>query len=79
MPKLRTYKLLKTEFGVEAYVQAPTQKLYRSAIARMRMEVFPLRLETGRWRGLPVAQRICTSCDMAVVENEEHFLCICPS
>lgn len=78
MPKLRTYKLLKTTFGVEDYVRCPMHKSLRSAIARIRMGVFPLRIETGRWRGLPLEERLCTNCDMNEVENEKHFLCVCP-
>ena len=78
MPKLRTYKLLKEVFGVEGYVSSPMQKNYRSVIARMRMGVFPLHIETGRWRGLALSERLCNSCDMSVVEDEKHFLCVCP-
>ena len=61
MPKLRTYKLLKEVFGVEGYVSSPMQKNYRCAIARMHMGVFPLHIETGRWRGLALSERLCNS------------------
>ena len=78
MPKLRTYKLIKTTFEVERYVQCTMQKNLRSALARLRMGVFPIRIETGRWRGLPLDERTCVNCTMGVVESEQHFLCACP-
>ena len=78
MPKLRTYRTLKFTFGVEDYVSRPMDKYFRSALARVRMGVFPIRIETGRWRGLPLHDRICVNCDLDEVETEEHFLCVCP-
>lgn len=78
MPKLRTYKTLKSTFGVEGYVSRTMDRHTRSALARIRMGVFPIRIETGRWRGLALQDRICTNCDLAEVETEEHFLCGCP-
>ena len=47
-------------------------------LARLRMGVFPIRIETGRWRGLPLDERTCVNCTMGVVESEQHFLCTCP-
>ena len=36
----------------------------------------PIRLETGRYEGLPVNERICPIC-MLEVEDEEHVLMRC--
>ena len=41
------------------------------------MGVFPIRVETGRWRKLPLHQRICEQCDSGEVECELHFLLKC--
>ena len=43
-----------------------------------RCGVLPFRLETGRYKGEPVEDRICSVCDLNVVETEKHFLLQCP-
>ena len=53
--KLRTYKLLKVEFGTPCYVKDPhLTRAQHSALAKIRYGVAPLRLETGRFEGLPL-------------------------
>ena len=42
------------------------------------MGVYPLRIETGRWRGKPLSERFCEQCDDRTVECEHHFLLKCP-
>ena len=49
---------------------------YRSALAKFRCEVGPIRLETGRYDRLSVNERICPICQTAV-ENEIHVLLYC--
>ena len=44
----------------------------------MRLGVLPLRIETGRFTGLDVADRLCQVCDGNHIENEIHFLFECP-
>ena len=77
MPKLRTYRELKSTFTCENYVKM-LQPSSRSCIARLRSGVFPLAIETGRWRGKPIEERLCPVCPQPVVETEEHFLLSCP-
>ena len=48
---------------------------YRILITRWRLSCFDLRIETGRYKGLPREDRICTLCD--VVEDEEHVIFNC--
>jgi hypothetical protein len=38
----------------------------------------PLAIETGRYSNIPVEQRLCSLCDLNVVENEMHVLLFCP-
>ena len=61
--KLRTYKLLKNEFGTEKYVELFMPKKYRSALCKFRCGVAPIRIETGRYERLNVIDRICNICD----------------
>ena len=38
-----------------------------------------LLIEVGRHRGLQVEQRLCKMCHLNLVEDEFHFLMICPA
>ena len=58
---LRKYKLVKTEYETEQYVRMIMSKSHRYAFAKLRSGVAPLdlRIETGRYEGLRVNERIC--------------------
>ena len=45
--------------------------------ARFRCGILPLEIEVGRYRDIPLKERICQLCNN-VVEDEIHFLCECP-
>ena len=64
-------------------------KSERSLLAQMRCGILPIRIETGRFSNIrdPVThrfrkmnanERICQLCNSALVEDEIHFVCICP-
>lgn len=74
--KLRTYRLFKHDFKTEQYLKIQMDKKYRSALAKIRCGVAPIRLETGRYEGLREMDRLCIHCN--VIENEEHVLVTCP-
>ena len=78
MPKLRTYKLFKTEFETETFLNCCLTRSQRSSISRMRCGTFPLEIEKGRVRNIPVERRTCKMCDTNSVEDEIHFLIHCP-
>ena len=65
--KLRTYCTFKNSFSPEAYVTSIMSKKHRSAMAKFRCCVAPIKLETGRYNGTPVNNRICEMCDEGVV------------
>ena len=75
--KLRTYCTLKSTFCSEKYVYNILPKSHRSALAQFRSGTAPIRLETGRYEGLPVEERICFVCKNCV-ESELHVLIECP-
>ena len=54
--------------------QPPSSTLWRFCCY---YDILPLRIETGRFRNLPVEQRICELCELDMVEDEVHFLCTC--
>jgi hypothetical protein len=74
--KLRTYKLFKRNFCTETYVSMVLPKRDRSALAQFRCGVAPIRLETGRYEGLPEKDRVCPFCPNTV-ENELHVILEC--
>ena len=59
--KLRTYRRLKESYTTEQYVRIIIQKKSRSAYAKFRCDVAPIKLETGRHclNRVPVDQRLC--------------------
>ena len=76
-PKLRTYKKFKTSLDPANCLTWNLQKSERSLFAQFRCGILQLRVESGRFCNLELGQRICQMCDNAI-EDEFHFLCICP-
>ena len=79
--KLRTYRLFKSEFCTEKYLRMNFNGNYRSALAKFRAGVAPLRIETGRYEKLDICERVCFICkenNLNVVEDEKHVLINCP-
>ena len=77
VPKLRTYRMFKTEPKCEEYLTLNLKKYERSMLCQLRFGILPLRLETGRYIGEPVDQRICKHCSLNAVEDEKHFMLDC--
>ena len=81
--KLRTYRLLKTEFISEPYLEMPISRKERKALAKVRCGVAPLRLETGRWEKrnniqIPHEERVCLNCfkmDLLKQKMKNTFFC----
>ena len=76
-PKLRTYKLFKESFKTEQYVNINMSKHERSMMAQFRCGILPLRIETGRYIGEAVDNRLCRMCAENCIEDEMHFLLSC--
>ena len=77
--KLRTYRLFKSNFELEAYLCNIQNTAHRTALTRLRVGSHRLAIELGRYhkpKPLPIKERLCDLCN--VVEDEYHFLCICP-
>ena len=75
--KLRTYVTFKSNYETETYLKLNICKAERSHLAQFRCAVVPLKIETGRFLGLNVEDRLCQVCDQNAVENEIHFLLHC--
>ena len=77
--KLRTYKVFKTNFKQEKYLSLNNFE-ERKKLSQFRIRAHKLEIEQGRYTipKTPVTSRICRQCDLNLVENEIHFLVICP-
>ena len=71
MKKIRTYKLLKQNFGIKPYLENLIDKDFRGCLCSFRISTHRLRIERGRYCGEKPEDRPCDSCN--VVENEIHF------
>jgi hypothetical protein len=76
--RLETLALIKHNFISEKYLTCISEKKYRIALARFRTSSHELLIETGRHMNLLRADRICRNCNLNLIENEYHFLLICP-
>ena len=77
--KLRTYRLFNSNFELEAYLCNIQNTAHRTALTRLRVGSHRLAIELGRYhkpKPLPIKERLCDLCN--IVEDEYHFLCICP-
>ena len=61
-PKLRVYRLLKSEYKDELYTNTVNILSHRSFLARLRVGTAPLAIETGRYVGVPAEERTCHNC-----------------
>ena len=80
-PKLRTYKLFKTQFKLEPYLTSTKNHNFNLALFRLRISSHNLRIETGRHtkpNKTPINERVCLYCSEQDVEDEPHFLLKCP-
>ena len=75
--KLRFYRLFKTEFNFENYLEIVPHFPLRKVITKFRCSDHRLEIEIGRHRKIPINQRICKMCTSGI-ESEEHFLRWCP-
>ena len=79
--KLRTYRLFKSDYCTEKYLCINFNGKYRSALAKFRAGVAPIRIETGRYERLDISERVCFICkgnNINVLEDEKHVLIHCP-
>ena len=81
MSKLSTYNSFKSEFTIEKYLSCNTNEKYRIALTRLRCSSHSLEIEVGRYHynRTDRQNRLCKLCNMNMVENEYHFVLVCPA
>ena len=77
-PKLRFYLQFKRDKGTELYVRYNLSSIERSYMAQLRLGILPIAVETGRYRGIPINERLCELCNRDCIEDENHILFTCP-
>ena len=75
--KLRFYKLFKTSFKMEPYLNLIPNFQLRKCISKFRCSDHSLEIEVGRHKKMKIEERICKICQ-GEVGTEEHFLRFCP-
>ena len=74
--RLKTYKVFKSEYGgVENYCKVPFND--RSAFAKFRCVVVPIRLETAQYENIKFEERCSFNCSN-LIEDETHVNLHCP-
>ena len=75
--KLRTYRILKQDHKPNKYLTVIKDPKLRSAVAKMRLSDHRLMIEKGRH--LKSEHRICTKCNLHLLEDESHAVMVCPA
>ena len=55
-----------------------TNKRFRITLSRFRLSSHKLEIERGRHHNIDRENRICIFCNLKAIENEYHFLLVCP-
>jgi hypothetical protein len=74
--KLCIYRNIKVEFCHEKYLNF-CSNVY--LLTKLRSGTLKLNIELGRYNNTPRESRLCLCCNMNVVENEYHFVLVCPA
>ena len=64
--------------NIELYLLDLNTREFRRLFFLLRTGELPLRKNTGRWVGLSKTERICQFCNLYMIEDEYHFVFICP-
>ena len=81
--KLRTYRQYKSQTMQESYFNIIKSKSERSMYnIKLGLSAHTLDIEkliyTTKWNRIPTEQRICKDCTLNEIEDEAHFLIVCP-
>ena len=75
--KLRTFNKIHDFSDHKHVVKANLSRNQRSIIIKLKAGVLPIKLETGRFKGVKEHLRFCEICKSGEIEDEMHFLYRC--
>ena len=76
-PKLYMLAQYKKHYITEKYCSLNLKRSHRSLIAKLRLGILPIRIETGRYNGLYRKDRLCLVCKDGNVEDKCHVMFQC--
>lgn len=72
------YRELKQCFEISPYLQKLCNRKLRNSLSKLRLSSHQLLIEKGRHSGIVRQNRICVLCNKGEIEDEYHFVLICP-
>ena len=78
LSKLHCYRSFKTCFEFENYLNCVINDKQRIELTRLRCSSHQLLIEERRFSSIPRENRICKLCNLNEIEDEFHFVLICP-
>ena len=78
-PKLRTFNQIHDFNELQILVTAPVTRMQRSLLAQFKSGILPLKIETDRYQGIKLENRLCKICNLSEPEDEFHFIFRCPA
>ena len=75
--KFSLYSELKSEIRFETYPDLLKNFKTRVAVTKIRISCHLLPIESGRYKKIPTAERICPLCNRSAIGDEFHFLLKC--
>ena len=75
--KFSLYSELKSEITFETYLDLLKNFKTRVAVTKMQISCHLLPIESGRYKKIPTAERICPLCNRSAIGDEFHFLLKC--
>ena len=77
-PKCLLYKFIANNYCFQFYLQKPIALKYKHILSKHRLFSHNVSIETGRYHNIDRDNRICSLCNMNVIEDEYHFVLVCP-
>ena len=76
--KGRFYRHIMPELKAAKYLYYNLPFKLKISLSRFRCSAHNLMVETGRHNNIPYEHRLCPICNTQIVEDEYHFVMICP-
>ena len=76
--RLAAYSRFKHSFNLELYLDIIYDRQFKVILTSFRLSSHRLKIEKGRYFNIPKRERKCKFCSQNTLENEYHFLLVCP-
>ena len=78
-PKLRTFVKIHNFDEIQLLAKSNITRYQKSLLAQLKFGILPLKIETERFQGTPLENRLCKLCETNTIEDEIHFMFHCPA